>query len=117
MVTPDSFRDMALGFPETDEYPHFHLRAFRVRKKIFATLDEKKKRVMVKLSPEDQSVFCLIDQSVIYPVPGGWGKKGATYIELKIVRKSMLKDALNCAYAHVALPKQGAVQRSRRLPK
>ncbi len=96
---------MALSFPETDEYPHFHLRAFRVKKKIFSTLDEKLKRVMVKLTPVDQSVFCAFDKTIIYPVPGGWGKKGATYIELSRIKKTMFKDALTVAYCTTAPPK------------
>lgn len=98
MVKTDIVREMALSFPETDEHPHFHLRAFRVKKKIFATLDEKLERVMVKLTLVDQSVFCAFDNNIIYPVPGGWGKKGATYIELKKVKKSMIKDTLTTAY-------------------
>ncbi len=96
---------MALSFLETDEHPHFHLKAFRVKKKIFATLDGEKKRLMVKLSLTDQSVFCAFDKATIYPVPGGWGKKGATFIELKKIRKAMLIDALTTAYCTVAPPK------------
>lgn len=61
-------------------------------------MDEKLKRVMVKLTPVDQSVFCSYDKTIIYPVPGGWGKEGATYIDLKKVRKSVFKDALTTAY-------------------
>jgi hypothetical protein len=102
MITSETVRQLALSFPETDEHPHFHLRAFRVKKKIFATLDIKKKRVMVKLSTIDQSVFCSYDRSVIYPVPGGWGRSGATYIELSKVKKPMFKDALTTAYCTVA---------------
>jgi hypothetical protein len=102
MVTADDVRKFALSFPETDEHPHFDRIAFRVRKKIFATLDEKRKRVMVKLSLNDQSVFCAYDKLIIYPVPGGWGKKGATYIELVKIKKSMLKDAMKVAYTSVA---------------
>lgn len=98
MVKFEDVREIALSFPETDEHPHFHLKAFRVKKKIFATLDEKLKRVMVKLTLVDQSVFCAYDKNIIYPVPGGWGKKGATYIELKKVKKSMFTDALTTAY-------------------
>ncbi len=105
---------MALGFPETDEHPHFHLRAFRVRKKIFATLDETRHRVMVKLGREDQSVFCAYDRSVMYPVPGGWGLKGATYIELKKIRKTMFRDALTCAYCQAAPVKLAAGYRNKR---
>lgn len=102
MVSIETVRQLALSFPGTDEHPHFHLKAFRVKKKIFSTMDERLKRVMVKLSPVDQSVFCAIDKTIIYPVPGGWGKKGATYIELSRVRKTMFKDALITAYCNVA---------------
>lgn len=102
MVSIDTVRQTALSFPETDEHPHFDRQAFRVKKKIFATLDEKRMRVMVKLSLKDQSVFCAFDPSIIYPVPGGWGTKGATYIELTHVRKAMFKDALSTAYCTVA---------------
>jgi hypothetical protein len=102
MVTIKTVRTWALSFPETDEHPHFDRKAFRVRKKIFATLDEKLKRVMVRLTLEDQSVFCSFDSAVIYPVPGGWGRGGATYIELKTVKSAMFKDALTTAYCTIA---------------
>ena len=105
MVSIDTVRQIALSFPETDEHPHFHLKAFRVKKKIFATLDQEKKRLMVKLTLVDQSVFCAYDHSVIYPVPGGWGLKGSTYIELEKIKKAMLKDALTTAYCTSAPPK------------
>ena len=102
MVTASEVRKFALSFPETDEHPHFDRSAYRVKKKIFSTLDEKQKRVMVKLNINDQSVFCSFDPLIIYPVPGGWGKKGATYIELTKVKKAMLKDAITVAYCTVA---------------
>lgn len=105
MVSIETVRQLALSFPETEECPHFHLRAFKVKKKIFATLDEEKKRCMVKLSLTDQSVFCSYDNSIIYPVPGGWGRQGSTFIELKKIKKGMLKDALTTAFCNVAPPK------------
>jgi hypothetical protein len=107
MVSIKTVRQLALSFPETDEHPHFHLKAFRVKKKIFATLDEKLKRVMVKLNITDQSVFCSFDNTIIYPVPGGWGLKGATYVELKKIKKAMFKDALMVAYCRTAPTKLG----------
>lgn len=105
MVSIATVSKLALSFPETDAHPHFDKTAFRVKKKIFATLDEKNNRVMVKLSLTDQSVFCAFDSAIIYPVPGGWGRSGATYIELKKVRKAMFADALTTAYCTVAPPK------------
>ena len=108
MVSVDSVRQLALSFPETDEHPHFDRKAFRVKKKIFATLDEKLKRVMLKLNITVQSVFCSFNSTVIYPVPDGWGLKGATYIELGKVKKTMFKDALTVAYCTTAPPKLAA---------
>lgn len=102
MVKIETVKQLALTLPETDTHPHFDRLAFRVRKKIFATLDEHNKRVMVKLPLNEQSVFCLIDPAIIYPVPGGWGAKGATYIELGKVKKALLKEALLTAYRNVA---------------
>lgn len=61
MVSITAARQLALSFPEAPEQPHFHLASFRVRRKIFFTLHEKDKHMMVKLSKADQSVFCLID--------------------------------------------------------
>ena len=102
MVSIDTVRKLALAFPETDEHPHFERKAFRVKKKIFATLSQKDMTVMVKLTPEDQSVFCAFDKTVIYPVPGGWGRMGATFVDLKKVKKAIFKDALTVAYCTVA---------------
>lgn len=102
MVTIETFRQMALSIPGTIEVPHFDRASFRVNKKIFATLDEKKKIAVLMFSPLDQSVFCAFDKTIIYPVPGGWGRKGATIFELLKVKKSMLKDALEVVYAAIA---------------
>jgi hypothetical protein len=89
-----------------EEQPHFHLSSFRVKKKIFATYWKKENRAMLKLSLIDQSVFCSYDNTVFFPVPGGWGKKGATFVELNKVRKDIFKDALTTAYNGVAVKKQ-----------
>lgn len=101
MVTLQQFRELAFTLPETEEVPHFAITSFRFKKKIFATLWEKENKAMLKLSLVDQSVFCAFDKTIFYPVPNKWGKQGATFIELSKVRKSMLADALACAYKGV----------------
>lgn len=106
MVTIASFRQLALSFPGTEEKPHFERKAFRIKKGIFATLLEEKQQVCVKLSPIDQSVFCAFDKDIIYPVNNKWGLQGWTIIELKKVKKSMLKDALTTAYNEVSKKKK-----------
>jgi hypothetical protein len=101
MVTVDTFRQMALSFPGAIELPHFERGSFRVNKRIFATLDEKKKIAVLMFSPIEQSVFCAFDKAIIYPVPGGWGLKGATTFELTKVKKPLLKDALTVVYNEI----------------
>jgi hypothetical protein len=105
MVSIETVRQLALSFPETDEHPHFDRRAFRVKKKIFATLSEKDMTLNLKLTLVDQSVFCAFDNTVIYPVAGGWGRMGFTTVNLKKVKKAMFKDALTVAYCTTAPPK------------
>jgi hypothetical protein len=111
MVSIETFRQIALSFPEAIELPHFERTSFRVAKKIFATLDIKDHLAYVKLSEIDQNVFSSFDPSIIYPVPNKWGKKGATYINLKKVHKDMLVDALTSAYCIVVPKKLSSILR------
>ena len=106
MVSNNVFTELASAFPKTEILPHFHKISFRLKNKLFATLDEKQSLAMVKLSLVDQSVFCAFAKNIIYPVAGTWGQKGATYIDLKKIKKAMLKDALNCAYNNLAEKKK-----------
>ena len=105
MITIEQARKAALSLPEVEEKPHFHLTSFRVKNKIFATIHADKYYMMVKLSAIDQSVFCSYNKNVIFPVPGGWGKHSATFINLKKVKKTMFLDTLTTAWKTTAPPK------------
>ena len=59
---------------------------------------EKNKIAVLMFSPLQQSVFCSFDKTTIYPVPGGWGLKGATIFELSKMKRVMMKDALKVVY-------------------
>jgi predicted DNA-binding protein (MmcQ/YjbR family) len=97
-MTNKQFSAMALSLPDTEENPHFDRRAFKVKgKRIFATLHEKSSTANLKLSPVDQSVFCLFDKNAVYPVPNKWGLQGWTTFVLKGVPKELMFDALNTA--------------------
>ncbi len=109
MVSLGTFRELALSFPEATEEPHFEKTSFRVKKKIFATYDESKKRACIKLSEIDQNVFSAADKSIVFPVDNKWGKQGWTLIEMKKVHKDLFVDALTTAYCAVA-PKKLADQ-------
>lgn len=102
MVSLETMRKLSLAFAETEELPHFEKTSFRVRKKIFATLDVKNARVVLKLNEIDQSVFSKNSEGVIFPLPNKWGKQGWTIVELKKVRKDIFTDALTTAYCTVA---------------
>jgi len=102
MMSIADFRKLAISFDEAVEQPHFEKTSFRVNKKIFATLDEAKGNVVVKLSATDQSVFCAFDAAIIYPVAGGWGKQGWTIAVLQKIKPTMLKDLLTTSYCTVA---------------
>ena len=101
MISAKMARQLAMSFDEVTEEPHHDKTSFRV-KKIFATLNEKEKRMTVILSALDQNVFCSFDKTVIYPVPNAWGRYGWTHVNLVKVRKEMLKDILTVAYCTVA---------------
>jgi predicted DNA-binding protein (MmcQ/YjbR family) len=109
MVSIDTFRKLALSFPEATEEPHFENTSFRVKKKIFATYDRLKKRACIKLSEIDQDVFSAADKTIIFPVSNKWGKQGWTLIEMRKVKKELFIDALTTAYCEVA-PKKLAEQ-------
>ena len=97
-MTNKQFAAMALSFPDTEEHPHFDRRAFKLKgKRIFATLHEKTSTANLKLSPVDQSVFCLFDAKIVYPIPNKWGAQGWTTFELKNIPKELMLDALNTA--------------------
>jgi predicted DNA-binding protein (MmcQ/YjbR family) len=101
MVTADEIQAWALALPDAVQLPHFEKTSFRIKKKIFATLDGKTNRLVVKLSEVDQSVFGSYDPNIIHPVPGAWGKQGYTIIELKRVRKDVCREALRISYEYV----------------
>ena len=102
MVSIATAKQMALSLPGTEEKDHFGMPSFRANNRIFSTLRINERRMMVKLSPIDQSVFYAFDPTVFFPVPNKWGLNGATFVELDKVRPDMLEDALNIAWQATA---------------
>ena len=94
MIKESIFRELSLSFPETTEAPHFEKTSFRVKDKIFATLDLKNSLACIRLSPIDQDVFSAFDKQIIYPVANKWGNQGWTLVELTMVREDLFRDIL-----------------------
>lgn len=106
MVSIETFRKLAMSFPNATEEPHFEKTSFRVNKKIFASFDEKNNRAVLKLNEIDQSVFCASSEKIFYPIPNKWGKQGWTIVELSKVRPEMFEDALIQSYENVISKKK-----------
>ncbi len=112
MVSLQTARQLALSYEGAEEQPHFEKPSFRVKKKIFLTLDEKNQIACVKLDEIVQDIFCKIDKTLIYPVPNKWGKQGWTLIALKLIKKELFKEALTSSYCHVAPKNMGEKYKS-----
>ncbi|HEX3436106.1 MAG TPA: MmcQ/YjbR family DNA-binding protein, partial [Pseudacidobacterium sp.] len=102
-MTPNDFRRLALSLPETLEAEHMGHPDFRVAGKIFATLAYPDTSYgMVALTPLDQDRFVEDAPEVFAPVPGSWGRKGATHVHLKKATKAVVKPAIEAAWQNRA---------------
>ena len=76
---------------------------FRVRGKIFATLGYPEDGWgMVKLTLEQQGEFVRAEPKVFTAVKGGWGRKGATTVNLAKANLESVRNALLAAWRYVA---------------
>ncbi len=77
MITTDQFDQLALSFPNTIAAPHFDRTAYKViNKRIFSTMHVATRTANLKLSLEDQSVYCLVNKEAIFAVNNKWGLAG-----------------------------------------
>lgn len=105
---------MALSLPEATEGSHFGNADFRVGGKIFATLAlEKEGFGVLLLTPEEQAGMIEDEPEIFSPVPGGWGRQGATRVRLAKVPPDIVKAALRAAWRRKA-PKRLLGGRARR---
>ncbi len=105
-MTVDDFRQMALSFPGAIESAHMNHPDFRVNGKIFATLPNPDNGyAMVKLPPDQQQSFVELQPSAFVPVKGGWGRQGATNVQLKAVKEDALRGALTLAWQNASRKK------------
>jgi hypothetical protein len=96
------FRELALALPEASESAHMGHPDFRVRGKIFATLGPDRTWGMVKLTPPQQQEFVSIAGDQFAPIPGGWGRGGATKVILSSARVASVRRALLAAWRNTA---------------
>ena len=98
-MTPADFKRIALSFEGTEEGSHMGAVDFRVGGRIFATLASVKLGYgNLMLTPELQADFVAEARDIFLPIPGGWGRMGATHIRLKEANKEVLTGALEAAW-------------------
>jgi hypothetical protein len=72
---------------------------FRVGGRIFATLASQAQGYgNLMLTPEEQASFVEELPDVFVPIPGGWGRMGATHIVLAKASEDLLRGALQTAW-------------------
>ncbi|HTT18840.1 MAG TPA: MmcQ/YjbR family DNA-binding protein [Candidatus Sulfotelmatobacter sp.] len=98
-VNVDDFRRIALSLEGAEESSHMGQPDFRVGGRIFATLASAAQGYgNLKLTPEQQAAFVEELPNVFLPVPGGWGRMGATHIRLAAASEDVLAGALRTAW-------------------
>ncbi|HEY2469782.1 MAG TPA: MmcQ/YjbR family DNA-binding protein [Terracidiphilus sp.] len=98
-MTPSDFRRLALSLEGAEEGSHFGAADFRIGGRIFATLAaEKQGYGNLMLTLEHQAVFVAEASGIFLPIPGGWGKNGATHVILAAANEDLLLGALRTAW-------------------
>ncbi len=103
-------RRLALALPGAEEMDHHGAPSFRIKGKIFCTVRDDAARMMVKLDIEDQHNLCAGHAGVVTPVPGYWGSKGATFVDLTAIDAAFADMLLRLAFATVAPPARPRVR-------
>jgi YjbR len=93
------FRCLALSLPGAEESSHMGSPDFRVGGRIFATLAAAKLGYgNIMITPEQQSAFVAELPEIFIPVPGGWGRGGATHVNLAAANEDVVLGALQTAH-------------------
>ena len=98
-MNASDFRRIALSLEGAEEGSHMGAADFRVGGRIFATLASQKQGYgNLMLTPELQADFVGELPEVFLPIPGGWGRMGATHIRLAKASEDVLAGALRTAW-------------------
>ncbi len=103
MVDLEQAHEILSSMTNVVEVPHFDKPAYKINGKIFATFNIENKWVTLKLTPEQQVIYC--EDTSFYPVPNKWGVYGWTHVDLNRVRKSAFIEAIETAYNNIIAEK------------
>ena len=110
-MTPNDFRRIALSLEGVEEGSHMGSPDFRVGRRIFATLAAQAQGYgNLLLTPEQQATFVAEAPDIFIPVPGGWGRNGATHLKLSAANEDLVFGALQTAW-------KLRIEKNRKVPK
>jgi GNAT superfamily N-acetyltransferase len=104
-LTADDFRALALSLPETTAGFHMGHADFRVRSKIFASLNEAETEGNVKLEPGRREALAAAHPGCLSAHRGAWGAQGWTRLDLACAAPALVHEALHVSWRLVAPPK------------
>ncbi len=112
-MNTDDFRRIALTLEGVEESSHMGSPDFRVGGRIFATLAAQSQGYgNLMLDPAQQAAFVAEAPEIFIPVPGGWGRNGATHMRLAAATEDQVRGALETA-RKLRLEKNRASKRPR----
>jgi hypothetical protein len=103
-VTAGEAREMALALEGASEAAHFDRTAFRTPRRIFATLAAGGADMNLMFDDVLQAFYREQAPEAFAPVPGGWGRRGATRCLLNAVDPDTFRGALAAAHARANAP-------------
>jgi hypothetical protein len=112
-VTAARARKLALALEDASAVPHFDRTAFRTTRRIFATLGPSGRDINFMFDPDLRDFYCAQAPDSFSPVPGGWGRMGATRCDLERVDTATFLSALKIAHARAMAPPAKRAKSSR----
>lgn len=109
-MLPDEFRALALLLPDAVVGAHMGHPDVRVHGRIFATLWFDEERAVVRLTRDQQESMSEAEPAVFSAIPGAWGRRGWTNVDLSEAGEEAVRSALLAAWRNVAPPRLVAAQ-------
>lgn len=114
-MTPDVFREIALGMQDAIERAHMGHPDFRANGRIFATLHADDEWGTIMLAPDEQREFLRSHPGTFVPASGAWGRQGCTNVRLSAADAATVRSAMLLAWQRVV--DKPAPRPSRKSPK